>query len=677
MLKKLEADMPLKKFIWFRNEMSGLILMNFLCLVKMQTPAKKIVVMLSDEVNNTSNVSFHLPRPKDVIAGACLASHEFCKFQDCVCHFQVHPLLVPPSDPVKGVPKLLEILLDPAVEVIGVTGVVSDIMEEYYSPLITHFDEKIPQKYTNSYLPSLGDTANTVIEILQQLNWTKVTIIQSNTYKYGKVANHIRTANTTFDFIAINEYTIMPTVQKLKYGGTKIFVILAPPHISFSVVQKAIEEGVVWPHYVWVVVLLEPASLTLSATWENVFLIMYKSPTLDYSNTTCTENVSSTSNFYSSLLCDAVWQVLMGNKSLYNSSKELSTKFSDMNHEHRNRSVCFRQNTKKLKETRLLLGLYIVWNKTLLELRNYGVTDSYTELVNVVDLPTDQLPSRGVKFSWLLLASLCIITFIAYVLAFVNLFLMVSLRNEKEVKASSFNLTLVIYIGSCLLILSTTVEVLSLILTINNITLSSLFCIPKVCSFRTGLAVLLLTCIVKTLRIWRIFRHFGKMTAAWSDSRLLVVVLIGSSAMLLLSIVSAYDIKHDVIKSFRNDTAPPYYEYTSTCFLNLNLSQNFAFTLVNFIQFAYYIILYFLLLILAFKTRNIKRSNFKETKRTTIFITAYFLVSILVSSLAFKDSKTFIALSNVYFVVTSFFSQIIIFPTFFPIFYRFVLKHYY
>ena len=156
------------------------------------------MVLLSDEVDNTNNISFHLSQPKDVIAGACLAAHPISNSQDSLlCHFKLHPLLVPPSDPVKGVPKLLEIL-EQAVEVIGVTGVVSDKMEEFYSPLITHFDEKIPQKYANSYLPSLEDTANAVIKILQQLNYTKVTIIQSNDYKYVKVANYIKTAaNTT------------------------------------------------------------------------------------------------------------------------------------------------------------------------------------------------------------------------------------------------------------------------------------------------------------------------------------------------------------------------------------------------------------------------------------------------------------------------------------------------
>ena len=467
----------------------------------------------------------------------------------------------------------------------------------------------------------------------------------------------------------------MPTIQKLKYGETKIFLILAPPRISSLVNHKAIEEGVVWPHYVWVVVILEPASLPLSPMWENVLLIMYKSPTLDYSNTTCAENVSSTSNFYSSLLNDAVWQILSGNKSHFNSSKEFSTKLSNSNHEHRNISDFFRPNTKDFKG-QLLLALYIVRNNTLLELGYYRVTEGFTEFVNIMDLPTDQLPSHSINFSWMLLACFGTMAIIIYALAIVNFFLMVTLRKEKEVKASCFTLSVVIYIGSCLLILSATLEILSLILTNNSVPLSRFYCFPEVCSFRTGLAVLLLTYVVKTLRIWRIFGHFGKMSAAWSDSRLLVVVLIGNAVMLLLSIVAAYDQKYSIMRSFRNDTTPPYYEYTSTCFLNVNLSQNFAFTLVNIIQLAYFVILYIILLILAIKTRNIKRSEFRETKRTTIFITAFVVVSIFNASLALTDSKHFIIFSNVYDVSTSFFSQIIIFPTFFPIFYRLVLKQY-
>ena len=664
--KTLLVEMILKNFIQF----CGFILIFIVCQVKLQPPTKKLIVLLSGEVDNTSNTSFYLSQPKNIIAGACLASHEFCKYPDCLQLFQVHPLLVLPSDPVKGVPKLLEILLGPAVEVIGVAGVVSDKIEEFYRPLITHIDERIPQKYVNSYLPSHEDTANAFIQILQQLNWTKVTIIQSNYYKYEEIATHIRTSsNATFDFVAMKENTIGPSIQKLKYGETKIFLILAPPHISSSVIHKAIEEGVVWPHYVWVVVLLEPVSLTPSPMWENVLLIMYKSPTLDYSNTTCTEKVSSTSNFYSSLLYDAVQQLLMG---FFNTSKKSSAKFSSMKHEHSNGSDDFQPNKHIVKEIQLLLVLYVVRNKTLLELGYYRVTDSSSEFVNLEDLPSDQLLSHNNKLYSQLSVSLCIMIFITYVLAFVNFFLMVAFRKEKEVKASSFALTSVIYMGSCLLMVSATLMMPLLVVTCKI----GFICIIAICCFNTGLTILLLTYILKTLRIWRIFSHFGKMSAAWSDSRLLVVVLIGSAVMLTLSIVTTHDLKYNVIRTFRNDTAPPYYEYTPTCYEH-TYSRSQTLSILRVIPMGGFVILFILLFILSLKTRNIRRSNFKETKRTNIFIMCFIFVYFLILTLAIGNLKRYVMFFNGLFgVAVSFISQLVIFPpTLYPIFYHYVKQY--
>ena len=158
-------------------------------------------------------------------------------------------------------------------------------------------------------------------------------------------------------------------------------------------------------------------------------------------------------------------------------------------------------------------------NHGLLELGYYRVTDSSTELLNVVDLPTDQLPFRNTKFSRLLLVILCIMIFVTYILAISNFSLVVVFRKENELKASSFVLTVVIFIVSCLLLFSVTLAKLSFILRIQNINQSSYICIADACSFSTGLAVLLLTFNLKKLRIWRTFSYFGKMSAAWSDSR--------------------------------------------------------------------------------------------------------------------------------------------------------------
>ena len=219
----------------------------------------------------------------------------------------------------------------------------------------------------------------------------------------------------------------------------------------------------------------------------------------------------------------------------------------------------------RLNTTQLLLVPFIVRNQGLLELAEYRVTDIL----------------HPYKYSWLLLVSICVMIIINFVLAFSNFSLMIVFCKEKEVKASSFALTIVIFIGSCFLLLSATLTVLSLILTNQNITQISFICVTNSCSFTTGMTVLLLTYVLKTLRIWRIFGHFGKLSAAWSDSRLLVVVLIGSAVVLILRILTTYDIKNgSILLSFRNHTAPPYYEYTTTCINNIN-----SFSLIRLIIF--------------------------------------------------------------------------------------------
>ena len=79
----------------------------------------------------------------------------------------------------------------------------------------------------------------------------------------------------------------------------------------------------------------------------------------------------------------------MANESRFNCSIEVSAKSSHMS--HRSISDCIQSDEKRLNRTQLLLVLCIVRNQGLQELGYYRVTDSSTELVNVVDLPTDQL----------------------------------------------------------------------------------------------------------------------------------------------------------------------------------------------------------------------------------------------------------------------------------------------
>ena len=52
-------------------------------------------------------------------------------------------------------------------------------------------------------------------------------------------------------------------LQALKLSKVHILVMLIPPYAATAVIQKASDEGLVWPQYVWIFVYLEPASLSL------------------------------------------------------------------------------------------------------------------------------------------------------------------------------------------------------------------------------------------------------------------------------------------------------------------------------------------------------------------------------------------------------------------------------
>ena len=179
--------------------------------------------------------------------------------------------------------------------------------------------------------------------------------------------------------------------------------------------------------------------------------------------------------------------------------------------------------------------------------------------------------------------------------------------------------------------------------------------------------MLLSTYILKTLHIWRIFNHFGKLSAVWSYSRLLVVVLICCAATLLLSIFITYDVTYGHTYFFLSDAAPPYYEYTTGCFRNTRfLFLRLTSIIAIAIQMVWFAILLLVFSILSFKTCKIWQHDFKETRKTNIFIIAITITyGILFTAIITTDSRPCYISNTLMYVCVSFLAQPIIFP---PIF---------
>ena len=111
----------------------------------------------------------------------------------------------------------------------------------------------------------------------------------------------------------------------------------------------------------------------------------------------------------------------------------------------------------------------------------------------------------------------------------------------------------------------------------------------------------------------------------------------------------------------------------NTCYEH-TYSRYHTLSILHVIPMGGFVILFILLFILSLKTRNIRRSNFKETKRTNIFIIFFIFVYFLILTLAIGNLKRYVMFFNGLFgVAVSFLSQLVIFPpTLYPIFYHYV-----
>ena len=292
-----------------------------------------ILVVLSVEERNNKTTDISWTQDGDIFYGACVAAQDISKYPDLLQQFEVVPVpmlvLVPDCDPVKGIHKLLEALLDPSMNMVGVTGMFCDKVAEVYSPIIRLWKRNLLQvlgsslannreDYLTSYiLPSYEDIAEAVTSLLHHFNWTRFGIVHAETgykntpnFNYRKLANALKIINATltqpiqvtlhYQLQEADLREVSSLLVDLKSSEANIFVLLVPPKLATSIIKEVVKKGLVWPQYVWIFVHLE-SSISLSPEWENIIFLSYRL------NSSFSDNITSVTHFYDNLLYDSVW----------------------------------------------------------------------------------------------------------------------------------------------------------------------------------------------------------------------------------------------------------------------------------------------------------------------------------------------------------------------------------
>ena len=209
-----------------------------------------------------------------------------------------------------------------------------------------------------------------------------------------------------------------------------------------------------------------------------------------------------------------------------------------------------------------------------------------------------------------------IVTGAGIILTTISLFLFIYYRNTVEVKATSLPLSLLMFLGCYLLFTS------SLLFTVANAIVDHgpFFCTARAWCMGLGSNFIFGALLVRMLRIYRIFGFFQKMGGKrWSDWFLCIVVflIVGVQVLILLvwSVVDVFTVLN--VEIFRATALPPHFEVVQFCY-----SKHIEIWTIVFLGEVG--ILIFAVVFLAFKTRKVRKTHFKDTKKVNIYLLTNF-----------------------------------------------------
>ena len=260
-----------------------------------------------------------------------------------------------------------------------------------------------------------------------------------------------------------------------------------------------------------------------------------------------------------------------------------------------------------------LIGVYNPYS------RNVTLTEAAP---HVSDVPKDTFDNVYQLLPPWLGACILVAQVALFVLITTNLILIIWWKREREVKAISPLLSILMMIGCYFLCAAPLFMTIYRVFMIDNMALVTSLCYLKIWA-SIGIELILSTLFLKLLRIYHIFREkqMAIMSNYWVDKYLLLCILlicIGKVFLFILwnSITPISSVK--IIEYIPGGgTGLPYYHATTHCVTSAVWS---AVTLL------YSGVLLFMVVVLAIETHHIKNDPYKDTKKVNLFI---FLVAII------------------------------------------------
>ena len=530
-------------------------------------------------------------------------------------------------------------------------------------PFFSWSNHNIDIPYFHYILPSIDVYAKATVMLVKTLGWRQIGIISNGWYHdvhFSRIKEAFTSEAQEHGITTVLHEESNPAnsmnkiLRDLKNSYAKVIVAFLPPSEAVEIVCKAHLQGFNWPNYVWLFVEISSDEMikmtnkcsetTMIMAMENVIFLdlhlkQYKakdilSSGVSYSTFVETYHLkleTSTnidclqSNPYASVLYDIIWTLAIA----MNTSMNRSLNHSRTIIEKELRQFTFQGASGLLNYTKpgaalnLSLGIFQVQNGDAVLI---GLFNSYRQqiLLNrsaLKEIPSDELDRVYILYPRYLTGILCICFIFMMLFTTVTMSLFVCYRNHPEIKATSSVLSLCMFAGCYLLIVSTLNHTIASGVVIDGTVLRFLSCWGNDFLNTVGLDLVLATVFAKTLRIHYIFNKFGKISSQlWSDKGLLGLILAIMSVkgviMVLWIVVDTNYLIDEVripLQGF-----PPHQVVVQKCYSRYPIVW-IALT------FGYSGILGLFMMIVAILTKNVKRERFKDSKKICTLVAVLFL----------------------------------------------------
>ena len=618
-------------------------------------------------INDSTVLMTDRDRGKDMLPAACLAVKRINDMSDILPDYKIK--LVPSCTEVcnetvfpESLTSFARYAVDVDCSIVGIVGLLCPSVTDVISRLAGRPEVSLvqvsagdsPHSFTNNtehpglyrIVSSSAVYNKALVSIMKVFQWQNISLFFNNQQVYftgtkDEFVRRIEEENLQLSLTEeLSASSISQTFEDLRIDRLKIAYGSMRIDEAALVLCEAHKRNLLWPNYVWIfhdhtiadlIANSNCGEVNITRALEGVFLFRFRllpdSDTQLVSGQTSTEEFPDGSelagNKYSRAVYDSIWTFALAlnrtqnvlNSSALQTYSVIEREMQNVRFSGASGAISFNNTTREANTT---VNIYQVRGGEAVYIGFYSPTTNNITLYNTTaDVPSDRFETAFVKVPLGLRCAALGSAAVLFLITTISLIMFIAFLDTPDIKAASLILSIMIFIGCYFLNVAAILTALrDFTIQESNTTPYAIVCNCEVWFAVLGLKLIFSTLFMRLLRVYRIFFNYSKMGKLWSNSSMvLVILLMVLPSVILLLLWTTIDPLRTKIEDtvFKASSDPPFTEISQSC-----SSEYLPAWLVPLL--VYGTVILSLVVCLAIRTRKVTLDTFRDTKAVNSFI---------------------------------------------------------